>query len=74
MKKGIRALVDDRNEKTGYKIREAQLEKVPYMLIIGEKERENNLVAVRSREEGDIGTMQVEEFINKILEENTCHK
>ena len=68
-KKGIRVVVDDRNEKTGYKIREAQLQKIPYMLIVGQKEVENNSVSVRSREEGDIGEMSVNEFENKILSE-----
>ena len=69
VKKGIRVNVDDRNEKTGYKIREAQLEKVPYMLVVGPKEVEGNLVAVRSRELGDIGTLKIDEFENKILQE-----
>ena len=67
--KGIRVVVDDRNEKTGYKIREAQLEKVPYMLVIGPKEVEENIVAIRSREEGDIGSMKIDEFIQKVLKE-----
>ena len=67
--KGIRVEVDDRNEKTGYKIREAQLEKVPYMLVIGAKEVEQNLVAVRSRQNGDEGTCDLQEFIQKILKE-----
>ena len=67
--KGIRVQVDDRNEKTGYKIREAQLEKVPYMLVVGPKEVEQNLVAVRSRQNGDEGTCKIEEFVQKILEE-----
>ncbi len=67
-KKGIRVVLDDRNEKIGYKIREAQLEKVPYMLVIGDKEVEASSVAVRSREEGDIGTMKVEDFEVKLLE------
>ena len=66
--KGIRVEVDDRNEKTGYKIREAQLQKVPYMLIVGEKEVEENTISIRSREEGDIGTKTVEEFAKEILE------
>jgi len=66
---GIRVSVDDRSEKTGYKIREAQLEKVPYMLVVGQKEVDENAVAVRSREAGDIGTMSVKEFEQKILEE-----
>ena len=56
-------------EKIGYKIREAQLQKVPYMLIIGDKEVEANAVGVRSRKEGDIGQKSVEEFIAKIKEE-----
>ncbi|WHH59225.1 threonine--tRNA ligase [Petroclostridium sp. X23] len=66
---GIRVETDLRNEKIGYKIREAQLEKVPYMLVIGDKEMESGAVAVRSRKEGDQGVMSVEEFINKIKEE-----
>ncbi len=66
--KGIRVEVDDRNEKTGYKIREAQLQKIPYMLIVGEKEVEGNTVSIRSREEGDIGAKSVEEFANEILD------
>ncbi len=68
-KKGIRVVLDDRNEKIGYKIREAQLEKVPYMLVVGDKEVEANSVAVRSREEGDIGIMTVSDFEAKLLEE-----
>ena len=69
VKKGLRVKVDDRNEKIGYKIREAQLEKIPYMLVIGKKEQEGNIVAVRSRKDGDIGTMKIEEFENKLLKE-----
>lgn len=69
VQEGIRVIVDDRNEKTGYKIREAQLERVPYMLVVGAKEIEENTVAVRSREEGDMGTMTVEEFTEKIVKE-----
>lgn len=64
--KGIRAEADNRNEKIGYKIREAQLEKVPYMLIIGDKEKENGVVAVRSREDGDLGAMTLDSFAAKI--------
>ncbi len=66
--KSIRVEVDDRNEKTGYKIREAQLQKIPYMLIVGEKEVEGNTVSIRSREEGNMGAKSVEEFIKEILE------
>lgn len=69
MKEGIRAELDDREEKIGYKIREAQLQKIPYMLIIGEKEVEANALGVRARKEGDIGQMPVKEFISKIKEE-----
>ena len=66
---GIRVELDDRQEKIGYKIREAQLQKIPYMLIIGEKEVEANAVGVRSRKEGDIGQMKTLDFISKIKEE-----
>ncbi|MCX7922507.1 MAG: threonine--tRNA ligase [Clostridia bacterium] len=66
---GVRCELDLRNEKIGYKIREAQMEKVPYMLVIGDKEMENNAVAVRSRKEGDLGAMPVDDFVNKIVEE-----
>lgn len=69
IKEQIRVEIDDRNEKIGYKIREAQLQKVPYMLVIGEKEVEANTVGVRSRKEGDIGAMPQEEFIQKLKEE-----
>ena len=66
---GTRVEVDSRNEKIGYKIREAQLEKIPYMLVVGEKEIEENSVGVRSRADGDIGTVKLQEFVNKISEE-----
>ncbi len=59
---GFRVELDDRAEKIGYKIREAQLEKVPYMLVVGEKEAEANLVAVRSRSEGDLGQMTLTDY------------
>ena len=65
----IRVEVDDRSEKIGYKIREAQLEKVPYMLVVGDKDIENGAVSVRDRRDGDIGSMPVEEFIEKICKE-----
>ena len=68
--KRIRVKVDNRNEKIGYKIREAQLEKVPYMLVVGQKEADQNIVSVRSRKDGDVGTMKIEEFINKVIEED----
>ena len=62
----IRAFVDDRNEKIGKKIRESEIKKTPYMLVIGEKEFENNLVSVRQRSEGDIGSMSIEDFVKTI--------
>lgn len=65
----IRVELDDSNEKIGYKIRKAQLEKVPYMLVIGKKEQETGTVGVRSRAEGDIGAMDKQEFLLKIKEE-----
>ena len=68
-KAGVRVKVDDRQEKIGYKIREAQLSKTPYMLIIGDKEVEANAVGVRSRKDGDIGAQKLEEFVSKIKEE-----
>ena len=67
--KGIRVEVDSRAEKIGYKIREAQLKKVPYMLVVGDKEQEANAVGVRKRGEGDVGQMDLTEFANKIEEE-----
>ncbi len=65
----LRVDLDDREEKIGYKIREAQLQKIPYMLIIGDKEIEANAVGVRSRKEGDIGQMSVQAFVEKIQDE-----
>ena len=67
---GIRAEVDVRNEKIGYKIREAQLEKVPYMFIVGDKEQEENTVSVRSRKEGDLGAMKPEDIFAKLVAVN----
>ncbi len=67
--KGIRVEADLRNEKIGYKIREAQLEKIPYMLVVGDKEIENKAVAIRSRRDGDIGTRPLDECIEIILDE-----
>lgn len=65
-KNGIRVEIDDRPEKIGYKIREAQLQKVPYMVVVGDKEMEAGTVGVRSRKDGDIGQMKIEDFINKL--------
>ncbi len=69
LKKHVRVDLDDRNEKVGYKIREAQLSKTPYMLVVGDKEEAENLVSVRRRGEGDIGQMSVEAFVERICEE-----
>jgi len=65
---GIRVELDERNEKIGYKIREAQMQKVPYMLIVGDKEAEENTDSVRVREKGDIGQKSIEVFIEEIKE------
>ena len=69
LEEGIRVEVDERNEKIGYKIREAQLQKIPYMLVIGDKEVEANKVGVRSRKEGDQGAISITDFINRIKTE-----
>ena len=66
---GLRVEVDDRSEKIGFKIRSAQLEKVPYMVIVGDKDIENNTIYIRSRKEGEIGAMKVQDFITAIVEE-----
>lgn len=71
---GIRVELDDRAEKIGYKIREAQLEKVPYMLVVGEKEAESASVSLRSRDEGDLGAVSVDEFVARIMEEIKLRK
>lgn len=65
----IRALVDDRNEKVGRKIRDAELEKIPYMLIVGENEKSEGTVSVRKQGEGDVGTMTIEEFAERVRSE-----
>ena len=71
---GIRVELDARQEKIGYKIREAQLEKVPYMLILGEKEAEAKNLGVRTRKDGDIGAFEFNDFLNKIQEEISSKK
>ena len=63
---GIRVELDERNEKIGYKIREAQVQKIPYMLVIGDKEKEAEEITVRSRSKGDLGNMSLDEFLEKI--------
>ncbi|MBU5485468.1 threonine--tRNA ligase [Clostridium sp. MSJ-11] len=67
--KGIRAEIDTRNEKIGYKIREAQLQKIPYMIVVGDKEMNENKVAIRSRVNGDLGVMEIEDFVSHITDE-----
>ena len=69
IKENIRVELDDREEKIGYKIREAQLEKVPYMLILGQKELDSNSVGVRSSKNGDLGGMALKDFIQKLKDE-----
>jgi len=69
VKAGIRAELDDRNEKIGYKIRDAQVQKVPYMLVVGSKEVEAGTVAVRHRRAGDQGSMPLAAFIERIRHE-----
>ncbi|MEK4259827.1 threonine--tRNA ligase [Paenibacillus sp. FSL L8-0499] len=68
-KAGIRVEVDIRNEKLGYKIREAQLEKAPYMLVLGENEKNSDTVSVRKRGEGDLGSKSIQDIIKQINEE-----
>ena len=65
----IRIQVDDRNEKIGFKIREAELQKIPYMIIVGEKEAKSGQISVRKRKKGDIGQFEVKHFIEQILKE-----
>ena len=69
---GLRVNVDSRNEKTGFKIREAQMQKIPYMLIVGDREAEAGQVSVRQREEGDLGAMPVDNFIARVNNELTA--
>ena len=68
-KNSIRAICDDRSEKIGKKIRDAEMMKIPYMIILGEKEVENKTVAIRKHGQGDMGTMSIDEFIKQIIEE-----
>ena len=66
---GLRVELDERGEKIGYKIREAQSMKIPYMLIVGQKEEEEGTVSVRSRSEGDLGSKSLEDFTTDIVKE-----
>jgi threonyl-tRNA synthetase len=65
----IRTLIDDRNEKIGKKIRDNELKRIPYLLIIGEKEEESQTISVRKQGEGDKGSMKIEEFVDFIKKE-----
>ncbi|WP_343345035.1 threonine--tRNA ligase [Terrisporobacter petrolearius] len=67
---GVRVDMDDRAEKIGFKIREAQLQKVPYMLVVGEKEAAENQVAVRSRDKGEMGSMNLNDFVSIVVKED----
>ena len=67
----IRALVDHRSEKTGRKIRDAEVSKIPFMVIVGEKEEQDGTISVRKHGEGDIGTFTIEEFISLIKAEES---
>ena len=66
-RRGIRVEIDTRTEKIGYKIREARLERTPYILVVGEKEAENREVSVRSRKNGDEGALKLDELVNRIV-------
>jgi len=69
-KGGIRAEIDSRSEGLGYKIRQAQMDKIPYFFIVGDKEAENGTVSLRSRKDGDLGAMPLDDVLKKIFEEN----
>lgn len=71
---GIRAELDDRNEKVGYKIREWELKKVPYMLVVGEKEKDAGTVSIRRHKHGDSGALALEDFITQIGHQNSVHQ
>lgn len=73
-KHGFRVELDDRNEKIGRKIRDAQLQKIPYMLVLGEKEKEGKVVCVRSRSQGDLGVQSLESFLKEIILERDSKK
>ena len=66
---GFRSAIDSRNEKIGKKIREAQLQKIPYMVVVGDKDMENETISPRHRTEGDMGAMKLEDFIKLVKEE-----
>ena len=70
MNQGFRVQADLRNEKIGYKIREHTLQKIPYLLVVGDREKENGMIAVRTRSGEDLGTMKVEDFLARLHEES----
>lgn len=69
----ICGLIDERNEKTGKKIRDAELKKIPYMLVVGENEAQDGSVSVRRRGEGDLGVMSVDDFVLHVKKEIANH-
>ena len=73
-KAGIRAEVDESSEKIGYKIRKAQMEKVPYMAVVGDKEMENGTLGLRDRSKGDLGAKDIDEVVAHIQELMTTRK
>jgi threonyl-tRNA synthetase len=68
-KQDVRVIIDDRNEKVGRKIRDNELKKIPYLLVVGEKEVENNEISVRKQGEGDVGSMKITNFAALLTEE-----
>ncbi|MBR0070628.1 MAG: threonine--tRNA ligase, partial [Synergistaceae bacterium] len=74
MNRNLRSEIDTRSEKLGRKIRDAQMQKVPYMLVVGDKEKENHTVGVRERSKGDLGSMSFDDFMNVLSQEfNPIH-
>ena len=73
-KEQFRVLTDDRNEKVGYKIRDNELHKIPYMLVIGDREVESGQLPVRRRLKGDLGQMSIERFLNMVRDERRQRK
>jgi threonyl-tRNA synthetase len=71
-KHGLRVIADLRNEKIGFKIREHTLQKIPYMLVVGDREVENSTVAVRTRNGEDLGSMSIDDLVVKLTEEVAC--
>jgi threonyl-tRNA synthetase len=66
----ISGLIDDRNEKTGKKIRDAELKKIPFMIVVGENEEKDGTISVRRRSEGDLGVMKIEDFVSYFKEQS----